>query len=171
MPELIACTVADLDRLRKLSLRVFTDAFAHLNTEKTMRAYLDTAYHPDKLRAELETKGSHFFFIVDDGEVCGYLKLNEPGVQSDTGDPDSLEVERIYVESRCKGRGLGRTMLEAAESFARKSGLKSIWLGVWEKNSSAIAFYEKMGFYRISEHVFVMGEEHQTDHIMRKDLL
>lgn len=170
MPELIPCTASDVDALRELSIRTFSAAFAAMNTPETLSAYLEAAYHPDKLRAELKMAGSHFFFIREDGENCGYLKLNEPGAQSDGDDPDAIEVERIYLLPDYKGGGLGRYMIGVAEDFARSRGVSRIWLGVWEKNESAIAFYTRMGFRRKGEHVFVMGDERQTDYIMVKTI-
>ena len=81
--------------------------------------------------------------------------------------PNSLEIERIYVTSRLKGQGVGRQMIKRSKQIALEKNLDFIWLGVWEQNPKAIAFYEKMGFQPIDKHVFQLGKDAQTDLIMK----
>ena len=60
--------------------------------------------------------------------------------------------------------------MEYSIKTAADNGKNYVWLGVWEKNEKALKFYKKNGFYRIGEHSFVIGNDVQTDYIMRKDL-
>lgn len=83
---------------------------------------------------------------------------------------DALEVERIYIRTKFKRNGLGKYLITLAEDIAISKNKKVIWLGVWEHNPNAIAFYEKMGFIYTSSHSFFMGDEEQTDYIMIKNL-
>lgn len=62
-------------------------------------------------------------------------------------------------------------MLNKAIEIAKARDMKKIWLGVWEKNENAIAFYQKMGFVQTGEHSFYMGDEEQRDLIMTKTLI
>ena len=100
----------------------------------------------------------------------GYLKLNEAPAQTDVQDIQSLEIERIYVTKEFQGKRLGGYLMEQAVKVAVQRKKAYVWLGVWEMNERAIHFYKKNGFYRIGTHTFVMGEDEQTDYIMRKDL-
>jgi diamine N-acetyltransferase len=134
-----------------------------------MDAYLEAAFSRDKLEAELRNPCSEFFFLVVDGTIAGYMKLNEGEAQTDLRDPQGLEVERIYVKSGFLGRGLGKVLLRAAEHRARQKGKTFLWLGVWEKNTGALGFYRHMGFRKVSTHDFSMGDERQTDYVMRKE--
>ena len=106
-----------------------------------------------------------------DENIAGYLKLNEASSQTDINDSDSLEIERIYVVSEYQGTGLGDFLIEKAIQKAIERNKKYAWLGVWEKNQKAIRFYQKNGFYEIGTHLFCMGNDEQTDYIMRKDLM
>ena len=135
-----------------------------------MKAYLDKAFAEDKLRSELSNPESEFYFLFTDGSLTGYLKLNEGKAQSDIKDPDSLELERIYVSREFQGRGLGTLLMDKAIKEATERKKEYIWLGVWEKNSKAINFYKKHGFFEAGTHPFIMGEDIQRDYIMRKDL-
>lgn len=135
-----------------------------------MQDYLDEAFEINKLRNELCNNDSLFFFLYCNDELAGYLKLNDAPSQTDINDLASLEIERIYVTNEFQGEGLGKYLIEQAITIATEKNKKYIWLGVWEKNEKAICFYKKNGFCEIGTHIFVMGEDVQTDYIMRKDL-
>lgn len=164
------CGTDDLDVLRELSIRTYYETFAELNTPEDMEEYLNRAFDREKLCKELEDKNSMFFFLHSGDKLAGYLKVNEAPSQTDVNDVDSLEIERIYVSSEFQGEGLGRYLMEQAIAMAVERKKKYAWLGIWEKNEKAIRFYKKNGFYEIGTHAFVMGEDVQTDYIMRKDL-
>jgi len=123
-----------------------------------------------KLRSELVTPHSEFYFLYADEQLAGYLKLNEVPSQSDINDPNSLEVQRIYVCGRFQGMGLGRYLLNTALQMAAERGKQYVWLGAWENNEKALRFYHKMGFRPVGTHPFIMGNDRQTDYIMRRDL-
>ena len=165
-----SCTSEDIDTLRALSIKTYYETFAHLNTPEDMQAYLDEAFEINKLCHELADPNSLFFFLYFNDALAGYLKVNEAPSQTDINDKSSLEIERIYVTSEFQGKGLGQFLIEQAISIATERHKKYAWLGVWEKNEKAIRFYKKNGFYEIGTHAFVMGEDVQTDYVMRKDL-
>lgn len=164
------CTAEDLDALRELMIRTFCEAFAHRNTDRDMEAYLKDAFNAARLRGELNNINSEFYFLYRGGKLAGYLKLNEAPSQTDLNDKLSLEIERIYISGEFQGEGLGGYLMNHAVDLSLRKNKRYIWLGVWEKNEKAIRFYKKNGFYKIGEHSFFIGEDQQTDFIMRKDL-
>ena len=168
--HLVPCTAADVDTLRDLSIKTYYETFISLSTPEDMDAYLAAAYNRDKLLGELTDKKSLFFFLYADETLAGYLKLNEAPSQSDINDPSSLEIERIYVVSGFQGAGLGRYLMEQALHIAAERGKSYAWLGVWEKNEKALRFYRKNGFRPVGTHSFFMGDDEQTDYIMRREL-
>lgn len=165
------CVMDDLLSLREISYKTYNDTFRQMNTPSNMKAYNEKAFDIDKLRGELSNRHSFFYFLYSDEELSGYLKLNEYKAQTDIYDPQSLEIERIYVTKEFQGKGLGNTLINKAIDVAKIREKLYVWLGVWEKNNKAIQFYKRNGFYVIGKHSFFMGEEEQTDFIMRKDLL
>lgn len=169
--NLRACRPSDFHTLRELSIRTYYETFAHLNTPEDMAAYLEDAFNVDRLTKEFNDPNTSFFFLYADNHLAGYLKLNEAPLQTDINDTASLEIERFYVSGEFQSAGLGRGLMEQAVDIAIKRQKKYIWLGVWEKNEKAIRFYQKNGFCKIGTHTFVMGEDIQTDFIMRKELL
>lgn len=164
------CGPDDLDDLREIAIKTFQETFASRNTEATMAAYLSQAFSREKLLGELSNPDSSFYFLHVAGRPAGYLKLNKGEAQTDLQDPASLEIERIYVAEEFQDTGAGRTLLQKAEDVARESGKEALWLGVWEQNDKAIRFYARNGFGKIGVHSFWVGDEEQTDHIMKKEL-
>lgn len=164
------CTIDDLNILQPFSRQRYFETFADRNTPENMTAYLDEAFAPEKIRAELSDTNAAFYFLDWDGKLAGYLKLNEAPAQTDLHDEQSLEIERIYVSKEFQGEGLGCYLMDQTISIAIQRKKKYVWLGVWEKNERALRFYRRNGFYQIGTHSFVMGDDEQTDYIMRKDL-
>lgn len=168
--ELRRCTVEDAPALRRLAIITYYETFAPKNTSENMDAFLQSAYDIRKLRSELADPNSEYFFLYVDGKLAGYLKLNEHPSQTDIHDPETLEVQRIYVYGKFQGMGLGRFLLNTALEIAAQRGKRYVWLGAWEHNERALRFYDRMGFRPVGTHPFVMGTDVQTDYIMRKDL-
>ncbi|WP_455675249.1 GNAT family N-acetyltransferase [Pradoshia sp.] len=164
------CTLEDLHDLQIISYETFNETFKNQNTPENMNAYLEEAFTLEKLKKELSHPFSHFFFLYVNGEIAGYLKVNVNDAQSEEMGDDAFEIERIYVKGPFKNQGHGKHMLNLAQDIAIKHKKKRIWLGVWEKNHQALAFYRKMGFVQTGAHAFFMGDEEQTDYIMMKEI-
>ena len=163
-----ACTLRDIDDLSAVGEHTFRETFQALNTAENMDAYVRTAYARDALAAELDTPGTGFFLLRVSGVVAGYLKINVGAAQTDDVGPDGLQVERIYVLAAHQREGLGQFMLDYACRLARLRSLGTIWLGVWEHNNSAMAFYAHLGFVQFGAHDFMLGDDRQTDLLMRR---
>lgn len=164
------CTMDDLKDLQDISYRTYNETFSHLNTAENMRKYLEKSFSCDKLHNELLNGASSFYFLYFNDKSAGYLKLNEHSAQTDLHDPQSIEIERIYVSSEFQRKGLGLVLINKAIEIAIQQGKSYIWLGVWEKNNNAIQFYKSNGFYETGKHSFYMGDEEQMDYIMKKEL-
>jgi ribosomal protein S18 acetylase RimI-like enzyme len=161
---------ADLSNLVMISRKVFHNAFDHLNTPENMKEYMDRAFNKEQLLSEIENPYSEFYFISVDDDIAGYLKINQGPAQSDIRDQESLEIERIYVYQDIQSKGLGTLLMDKAITRARELGLTYIWLGVWEKNPNAIRFYERHGFHVFGKHSFKMGDDLQTDLLMKREI-
>ncbi|WP_413372048.1 GNAT family N-acetyltransferase [Paenibacillus taichungensis] len=168
--EIRACSHEDLKILQEISIETFNDTFKDQNSPDNMRAYLERAFNAKQLEAELSNSCSYIFFVYYNDELAGYLKVNRDGAQSEQMSDVSLEIERIYIRKKFQKHGLGKYLLNKSMETALEHKKKEIWLGVWEKNDNAIAFYKKMGFVQTGSHSFYMGDEEQIDFIMVKTL-
>ncbi|PKF60804.1 GNAT family N-acetyltransferase [Psychromonas sp. psych-6C06] len=165
------CTVSQLNLLREVSIETYRDTFAESNSEQFMQQYLSDALNEKKLSAELNNINSEFYFIHFEDQVAGFLKVNVGEGQTDDVEPNSLEVERFYIRQAFLRKGLGKVLMQFACELTKQHDKNSLWLGVWEGNYSALAFYKAQGFYQIGEHPFDMGGDIQTDLLFKKDLL
>jgi diamine N-acetyltransferase len=168
--EIKECTYTDLDIIQEISIETFNETFKDQNTPENMNAYLEKAFDLAQLEKELSNPSSQFFFIYYEDEVAGYLKINTKDAQSEVMGDEYIELERIYIKNKFQKLGLGKILLNKAIEIALQQNKQFIWLGVWEKNENAIAFYEKLGFVQTGAHSFYMGDEEQIDFIMTKTL-
>ncbi|MDA3616755.1 GNAT family N-acetyltransferase [Polluticaenibacter yanchengensis] len=157
----------DVLALQLIARQTFRDTFLEHNTEENINDYFITKLSVEKLTAELLDHNSRFFFAVIDGNIVGYLKVNFGPAQTELQDSNGLEIERIYITKEYQGKKVAPVLFEKALSVAREAALKYVWLGVWEENKRAIKFYEKNGFKVFDTHVFTLGNEQQTDYLMK----
>jgi ribosomal protein S18 acetylase RimI-like enzyme len=168
--QIIPVTFNDAAILLELSRKTFYDAFAHLNNAADIDAYAVKAFTLQKFRQELSNPYSYFYFGIVDDNIAGYIKINLNIAQTELQDPNALEVERIYILQQYQGQQLGKQLLSFAINTAVNKTLKYVWLGVWEHNYKAISFYESQGFVMFGSHPFVLGNDKQTDLLMKKEL-
>jgi len=164
------CRLDDVLDLQKIYRQTFFETFSEQNSEENMRIFLDKAYSEEKLKSEIEDKESETFLAVENQKILGVLKINTGNAETESGLENSLEIQRIYILKESKGLGIGTVLMNLAEKKARELGVSFIWLGVWEKNFPAQKFYTDKGFRRFSEHAFVLGDDIQTDFLMKKEL-
>ena len=161
------CTIGDLHKLRPLALTTFWDTYGHKNLPENIVQYLSTSFDESQLKEEVEKPESEFYFIEDGGYPVGYFKINVGTAQTETMPEDHMEIERIYLLANYQGKGFGQKMIDFIKEIAIGKQKNVIWLGVWEKNPGAIAFYKKMGFQVKGKHPFVVGQEQQIDWVMK----
>jgi ribosomal protein S18 acetylase RimI-like enzyme len=159
--------VADLETLQQLGRTTFFETFAAANTEENMATYLEQGFSREKLTRELSNPHSAFYLAERNGRAVGYLKVNTGAAQTELRDDQAMEIERIYVLKDYHGAGVGQALFEKALHLATEAGVSYVWLGVWEKNTRAIAFYTKNGFTAFDKHVFTLGNDQQTDVMMK----
>lgn len=157
----------DVEKLSNIGKQTFSETFAAINTEENMTQYLKESFSLEKLNFELNDKNSEIYFAISDNDIIGYLKVNFGTSQTDLKDPNALEIERIYVLKEFHGKRVGQLLYEKAIQIARQANMTYIWLGVWENNHKAMAFYRKNGFVEFDKHIFKLGEDEQTDILMK----
>ena len=157
----------EVEQLQSLSRQTFAETFSDSNSKENMNKYLTENLSIEKLSEELNNENAHFFFIKDGERNIGYLKLNMGPSQTELKDETALEIERIYVIQEYQGKKVGQQLYEKAIQVAKEKKAQYVWLGVWEENHKAIQFYNKNGFQVFDKHVFVLGDEKQTDLMMR----
>lgn len=161
---------SDALALQQIGRQTFQETFATSNTQENMAKYLEEGFAIQKLEKELSDQEAAFYFAKEGEKVIGYLKLNFGASQTELKDNTAVEIERIYVLKEYHGLKVGQLLYEKALAIARERKASYVWLGVWEENPRAISFYKKNGFVEFDKHVFHLGEDAQTDIMMKLEL-
>jgi len=159
-----AALIADLSRV------TFYETFASQNTKENMDKFMNQQFTRDKLMKEVGADHNIFLIAEVEGEAVGYARMRESPDPHGLNELPAIELARIYsVQSRI-GKGVGSALIQNCIDVAIQEKKRSIWLGVWDKNYHAISFYQRWGFEKFSEHEFILGDEVQTDWLMKKTL-
>ena len=161
---------ADNVLLSEVGAQAFRDSFAQENTPENMAAYLATSFSPEKQAAELADPACTFFIAEIDGRTAGYAQLRSGPPPTCITGTRPVELVRIYAVKGWIGRGVGARLMWACIDEAQRKGGDTLWLGVWERNPRAIAFYRRWGFVEMGTHAFHLGADEQTDFLMQKRL-
>jgi diamine N-acetyltransferase len=160
----------DAALLTELGASTFRETFESANTPEDFAAYMAAAFGEAIQRAELEDPDTTVFLAERDGEAVGYVMLRERKTPSTVELDDALEIARLYARKHAVGSGVGAALMQRALAEAAGRGKDAVWLGVWERNTRAIAFYESWGFHRCGTQSFLLGSDLQTDLVMVRRL-
>ncbi|MWB96450.1 GNAT family N-acetyltransferase [Flavobacterium sp. GA093] len=169
-PSIKKIELSEIQQLQKIGRETFYETFSGDNSEENMKDYLDEKFAIDKLTAELSNTDSEFYFAHIEDKILGYLKVNFGEAQTELKDKNGLEIERIYVLKEFHGLKVGQILYQKALEIAQDADLNYIWLGVWEENHRALNFYKKNGFVEFDKHIFRLGDDEQTDLLMKLTL-
>lgn len=168
--KLVRITTSQINELCEISKQTFIETFAIVNTKDNMDEYLESHLTIGKLTAEINNPNSAFYFATSDQKIVGYLKINSGAAQTESIHNNSLEIERIYVLKEFQRLKIGQILFDKAIDIAKKKEKELVWLGVWEHNTRAIQFYKKNGLVQFDSHIFKLGNDQQTDILMKIDL-
>jgi GNAT superfamily N-acetyltransferase len=163
--------VEDATEVSRFLRHGFESAFGALNDPVRLAAFLAETFTVARQRAELQDPAMATLIAERDGQMAGVAQVRQnryipPGV---TG-PDPIELQRFYVDPALIGGGIARPLMERARAEALARGGRTFWLGVWEVNARAIAFYRKCGFVEVGSHTFDVGGDIQRDLVMAAPL-
>ena len=163
-------TRSDVALLIRLGVQTFYDTFAEVNTPTDMELYLQKNFNEAQVASELNDNDNTFLIAECEGMAAGYAKLRKGTTPPELAGQGAIELERLYVTKTFIGKNVGKVLMERCLSLAKEQGFATVWLGVWEHNHRAIAFYTKCGFTKFNTHPFMLGNDLQTDNMMKKDI-
>lgn len=168
--EIRKCNETDIMNIINIGSKAYFDTYHKVNTKENMKQYLDKAFDYKRIESEVTNPQSSFYFLYNEDTIVAYIKINFPPAQTDINEINTLEIERIYVVEGYKGLGYGKLIINKAIEVAIENKVDYIWLGVWEKNNSAIGFYKKSGFELFNTHIFKLGDDLQKDFLFKKNI-
>jgi diamine N-acetyltransferase len=163
-------TDADAAVLADLARRTFHDTFAPTNNPADMALHLASAYGVDQQTRELTDRDITTLLVEEGRDAIAYAQLRAGHIPECVTGPEPIELWRFYVDAAWHGRGIAQALMAHVKTVARERGAQTLWLGVWERNDRARAFYAKSGFVDVGEHIFLFGTDPQTDRVMVTNL-
>ncbi|HEY0547169.1 MAG TPA: GNAT family N-acetyltransferase [Pyrinomonadaceae bacterium] len=160
--------IEDAKLLAELGAQTFAETFTEGNAPEDMAAYLAASFNVEKLAEELTDPLSIFFIAEAEGQAAGYAKIHAGEALEGVEGQKAIELVRLYVSRKWLGRGVGQALMQRCIDEARERGFQIIWLGVWERNRRAQAFYRKWNFCEVGEHIFQLGSDPQRDILMQR---
>jgi diamine N-acetyltransferase len=161
----------DSKLLSELGKTCFCEAFGKDNAEDDLKNYLEESFKEEEIKAELQNKDITYLIAVDENnEAVGYAKLNRDEKPEELNGIPSIQLQRIYVRQKVKGKKAGALMMQKCMEIAKKENRKFLWLTVWEENKEAIEFYYKWGFEICGHRYFKIGKKIDDDYMMKKEL-
>ncbi len=163
------CGIDDLTQLIYIAKTTFITAFKEHNNPDDFEAYITSAFSEKQFKSELLNPNCTFYFAYGNKDLIGYFKLNEKEAKNEQFDQEAIELERIYILDAFQKQKLGEQLLYKAIEIAKANKAAFLWLGVWEHNNDAIRFYEKHGFTKFATHPYYLGNDRQTDWLLKTE--
>ena len=164
--EIRAATESDIELLCAIGMKTFVETYEQQNTPENLQNYLQEKFNEKQISDEIQTPKNVFLLVELEDKTIGYAKMRVNLIENP--DENSLEIERIYIIKDYHGQKYGALLMQKCVDFAIENNYESLWLGVWEHNPKAIRFYQKWGFELFGEHIFQLGDDAQTDFLMKK---
>lgn len=162
---------SDALALAGFAATAFADTFAADNTPADMAAYRAEAFGEERQRAELADPACTVLLAERGDALMGYAMLREgaaPAGVNGIAPGNAMEIARLYAGKRWIGTGVGAALMQHCLDLATERAREWVWLGVWERNTRAIAFYARWGFIDVGSQFFQLGADRQTDRIMAR---
>lgn len=162
---------SDAEALTRFAREIFIETFLPGNNPDDLMGYVDGAFTPEMQRSEITRPGTFTVLAVDESDgIAGYAFVAEGAPRDVYVEEDPIEIKRFYIGASHHGTGLAKDLMYDVFERARQRGARTIWLGVWEANARAIAFYHKRGFVQAGTQRFLLGGDLQTDWVMQNTI-
>lgn len=159
---------ADAEALAAFARESWVGTFGTLYPQEDLDAYLAKSFGADIQRAQIATPGESYLLACEGAEVVGYCRMGAVDMPVDAA--NAVELHRLYVHERVKGKGVAAALMDQAIAWAKARGAGAIYLSVWENNPRAQAFYRRYGFADHSEWSFMVGRVADRDLIWKLTL-
>jgi ribosomal protein S18 acetylase RimI-like enzyme len=159
-------TTADAAAVAAFAEMTFRATYAHANTPEDMELYCRKTFSESLIVEDILMPDMQYQLAIANNELVGFIKLQWSTPPMPMPFERPLQIARIYAHPEAKRMGIGRILMASAKAFATEQQHDYIWLGVWQQNEDAIAFYKKMGFAIVGTDTFLLGNDLQLDWIM-----
>lgn len=168
MIDIRRATTSDVQILTELGRRTFVETFSKDNRKEDMELYVAETFNSEKQANEIADQNRFIEIAYIESQPAGFFHLLKGSPDPSVTGPNPIEILRLYADSTRHGKGVGAALMDRSIQVAKERGFETIWLGVWERNARAQAFYRKYGFETVGQHIFKLGADEQVDVIMSR---
>jgi ribosomal protein S18 acetylase RimI-like enzyme len=164
------CTPDDTEGLSLIGQATFLESYAGIVDGRDILAHCQKM-HSSATYAHWLVRPAARAYLVEappGNAPIGYLFMDEADLPVPDPQPTDYEIKRIYVLHRFQGTGLGSRLMEQAIATARGLSRTRLLLGVYGKNTAALAFYARHGFRQISTRRFHVGHHIYDDAVLAR---
>ncbi len=163
---------ADAGSIVNISRETFYNAYAAFNTQANMENFIHNYFSVETIKEELNEEKTVYLIAENSNSIAGYAKLKDKSLPPvSLNNNNVIEVARIYASVNKINSGVGSMLMNECMAIAAKKKRHYIWLGVWEQNIKAVRFYERFGFKKFGTHIFMLGDDAQTDWLLAKEII
>jgi GNAT superfamily N-acetyltransferase len=166
MPSIRKAHIGDAKALSEIAEATFRATFGAVNTAEDMELHCRSSFGEPIQAAEISDPEMLTLVSEDEGRLIGYAQLRWRDAPDCVSAKRPAEIQRLYVVEGWHGKGVAQGLMQACIDEVEQRGSDALWLGVWERNPRAIAFYKKLGFVEVGNHTFALGGDPQRDIVM-----
>ena len=156
-PLIRIATVEDVPVLCRLGAATFRETYAALSDPREVDEYADEHFTAERVQAWFRKPCARTLLAFVHGEPAGYAHLRHAKVPACVADRKAIELSRLYLLAAAQGTGLGGALMDAALAQADALEARTVWLGAYDRNVKALAFYARRGFEQVGTHEFEFG--------------
>lgn len=160
----------DAKALAAFAEKTFRDTYTQFNTPENMQSHCEKSFSERIQLAEIRDPSRESWLAEIDGQLVSFAQIILEAPCPSMSDAEGIEILRFYVDSSHHGKGLAYDMMQQLVDRSAELGADVLWLGVWNENPRAVAFYKKCSFAHVADKTFKLGAEVQTDFVMCRNL-
>ena len=154
----------ELNIIQDIAHKTWPVTYGEILTNEQLAYMLDSFYSTEALNGNL--RNNHHFILAKENDVT----LGFASYVHDHPENYTTKIPKIYVLPETQGKGIGKLLIDAIETEARKHGAAKLTLNV-NRNNKAITFYEHLRFTIAKEENVPIGNGYfQEDFVMEKAL-
>ncbi len=156
----------DASNLAAFASTAYATTFGEFTAPADLDDFLSMTYGITQQSTEISNHNIRTLIVELDSQIIGYAQIRHSLTPDCILGEAPVELWRFYIDKPWRGKGTAEKLMNAAKEAAIELGGRTFWLGVWENNTRAIAFYTKQGFEIVGEKEFWVGKDRQRDRVM-----
>ncbi len=153
-----------------LGTQVWLDTYATEGIRPALANVVLEHFSPHAVSVTLSQADVSVVVAERAGHLVGFAQIRLGVDHPHTNAEASAELERLYVQERFTGQGIGGALLTQSEDLACERGARVLWLTAWVRNTRALAFYPRQGYEDTGSTFYCFNNEHFENRLFSKRL-